>query len=133
MTTAGNFIPLNALREQPPKLVRIHPGVVRRNKPAEPEPDRSHVDLNPQPLPEPRPEPMAAKKKRSAESILDRLNAGERVCLPGFIDRSGVHYPHICLFVGDDNADLALKMVELFPDGFTPDAVIEHPSTEEPE
>lgn len=65
--------------------------------------------------------------------LLDRLNAGERVCLPGFVDRSGVHYPHICLFVGDDNADLARKMVELFPDGFTPDAVIEHPSTEEPD
>lgn len=65
--------------------------------------------------------------------LLDRLIAGERVCLPGFVDASGVHYPHVCLFVGADNAALARKMADLFPDGFTRDAVIMHASTEEPE
>jgi hypothetical protein len=65
--------------------------------------------------------------------LLDRLLAGERVCLPGFVDRTGVHYPHLCLFVGDDNAHLVEMMRELFPDGQTPDAVIEQASREEPD
>lgn len=64
--------------------------------------------------------------------LLDRLIAGERVCLPGHLDASGVHYPHVCLFVGDDNADLLKKCNQLFPDGVLPGAVIEHVSKEEP-
>lgn len=64
--------------------------------------------------------------------LLDRLIAGERVCIPGHVDASGVRYPHVCLFVGDDNADLLEKTHELFPDGLQPGAVIEHVSKEEP-
>lgn len=65
--------------------------------------------------------------------LLDKLLAGERVCIPGFIDRSGVHYPHVCMFLGNDNADLARKLGEFFPDGFIPAAVIQQASLEEPD
>lgn len=65
--------------------------------------------------------------------LLDRLMAGERVCIPGHLDASGVHYPHVCLFIGDDNADLWKKAGGLFPGGFTPNAVIEHVTKEEPD
>ncbi len=65
--------------------------------------------------------------------LLDRLIAGERVCIPGHLDRSGVHYPHVCLFVGEDNADLQKKCAELFPGGVMPGAVIEHVTKEEPD
>jgi hypothetical protein len=72
MTVAnGQFFDLNAsgdLQRQHRKLTRIHPGVVRRNRP-EPEPDRSHVEGAPPPSPPAKEPSEMAGKKRSAESI----------------------------------------------------------------
>ena len=59
--------------------------------------------------------------------LVDRLFAGERVCLPGH----GIH-PHVCLFIRDDNAQLIEASHEYFPDGFLPGAKLEHVSKDEP-
>lgn len=64
--------------------------------------------------------------------LVDRLFAGERVCLPGHTAANGLHHPHVCLFIRDDNAQLIEATREFFPDGFLPGAPIEHVSTEEP-
>ncbi len=64
--------------------------------------------------------------------LLDKLNAGERVCLPAFTDSNGVRHPHVCLFVGADNAELLTMTGVLFPDGFMPGAALDHVSDEEP-
>lgn len=65
--------------------------------------------------------------------LLDRLLAGERVCIPGHLDASGVHYPHLCLFVRDTNAELLAACDEYFPGGYLPGAVVEQATTEEPD
>lgn len=64
--------------------------------------------------------------------LVDRLLAGERVCLPGYIDGNGLRHPHVCLFLRDDNGQLIAATNEYFPDGFLPGAAIEHASKEEP-
>lgn len=79
MTTVGEFIPLNvqnALSDAVKNNIhKLRPGVVRRNRPAEPEPDRKFVDMSGRTMSEPEPgggaEPVATKKKRtrSPESI----------------------------------------------------------------
>lgn len=65
--------------------------------------------------------------------LLDRLLAGERVCLPAFVDAGGVRYPHVCLFLRDDNQQLLAAMDEYFPGGPLPGAVLSHVSDKEPE
>lgn len=62
--------------------------------------------------------------------LLDRLLAGERVCLPGYTDSNGVHHPHVCLFVRDDNRQLMRALDEYFPGGLLPGAVREHAGPE---
>ncbi len=64
--------------------------------------------------------------------LVDRLLAGERVCLPGCVDSNGLRHPHVCLFLRDDNAQLIAAAGEYFPDGFLQGAGVEHVSTEEP-
>jgi hypothetical protein len=64
--------------------------------------------------------------------LLDRLLAGERVCLPGHIDANGLHHPHVCLFVRDTNQQLIAAANEYFPDGMIPGAAFEHASEVEP-
>lgn len=64
--------------------------------------------------------------------LVERLEAGERVCIPGHIDGGGVHHPHICLVLRDDNEQLLEAAREFYPDGFLPGAVTEHVSPEEP-
>lgn len=54
--------------------------------------------------------------------LLDRLLAGERVCLPG----SAAGGPHVCLFVRDNNHELLEATKEYFPDGLVPGARVEH-------
>lgn len=54
--------------------------------------------------------------------LLDKLLAGERVCLPG--SRAGG--PHMCLFVRDTNEELLEATKQYFPDGVLPGAVIGH-------
>lgn len=74
MVSNGEFIPLN--------VTKLRPGVVRRNRPAEPEPDRSHVEgfvpTAPPPA-ESEPEPVAAKKKRAKVTDETRAVAVARV------------------------------------------------------
>ena len=53
--------------------------------------------------------------------LLDRLLAGERVCLPRLVDGNGLVHPHVCLFVRDDNAELLAAAHEFFPDGLVPE------------
>lgn len=69
MVSNGEFLPLNLQRSLGNNVTKLRPGVVRRNRPAEPEPDRSHVEgfvpTAPPPPPESEPEPVAAKKKRT--------------------------------------------------------------------
>lgn len=54
--------------------------------------------------------------------LLDKLLAGERVCLPG--SRAGG--PHVCLFIRATNAELLEATKEYFPDGLLPGARVEH-------
>lgn len=69
MVSNGEFIPLNVQRSLGGNVTKLRPGVVRRNRPVEPEPDRSmvegYVPTAPPPPPESEPEPVAAKKKRT--------------------------------------------------------------------
>ena len=65
--------------------------------------------------------------------LLDRLLAGERVCIPGSVDSNGVVHPHVCLFLRDNNAQLAMALGEYFPDGLEVGAPLDHVSTKEPE
>lgn len=59
--------------------------------------------------------------------LVDRLLAGERVCLPG----SAAGGPHVCLFLRNTNEELVAATNEYFYDGMVPGAVVErHP--EEP-
>lgn len=58
--------------------------------------------------------------------LFARLLAGERVCLPAFTDSNGLHHPHVCLFLRDDNEQLMAALAEYFPDGPLPGAVMEH-------
>mgnify|MGYP001613417320 CR=1 FL=1 len=53
--------------------------------------------------------------------LLDRLLAGERVCLPGYGTQ-----PHVCLFVRDTNEELIAATAEYFPDGVLPGAQLVH-------
>lgn len=64
--------------------------------------------------------------------MLDRLLAGDRVCLHGFIDGNGLVHPHICLFVRDNNDELLAATEQYFPDGAMPGAEFAHVSKEEP-
>lgn len=54
--------------------------------------------------------------------LLDRLLAGERVCLPSLVDGNGLRHPHVCLFVRDDNDGLIRAANEYFPGGPLPGA-----------
>jgi uncharacterized protein YoaH (UPF0181 family) len=69
MVSNGEFIPLNVQRSLGGNVTKLRPGVVRRNRPVESEPDRSmvegYVPTAPPPPPESEPEPVAAKKKRA--------------------------------------------------------------------
>lgn len=65
-------------------------------------------------------------------SLVSRLLAGERVCLPGYTDGNGLHHPHVCLFLRDDNSQLMAATREYFPNGFLPGAALDHASVEEP-
>jgi hypothetical protein len=58
--------------------------------------------------------------------LLDRLLAGERVCLPRLVDGNGIEHPHVCLFVRDDNQQLLAAADEYFPDGPLPGALQVH-------
>lgn len=60
-------------------------------------------------------------------ALVDRLMAGERVCLPGH----GPH-PHVCLFIRDDNSQLIAASHEFFPGGVLPGAELVHVTTKEP-
>jgi hypothetical protein len=64
----GQFLDLNAAH---PNITRIRPGVVRRNRPAPPEPDRSMVEGFVPTPPSKEPEPVAAKKKKKARARVD--------------------------------------------------------------
>lgn len=64
--------------------------------------------------------------------LLDRLMAGERVCLDGFVDPNGLLHPHVCLFVRDSNEELLVAAGEYFPDGVMAGAALVHASKEEP-
>lgn len=77
--TVGEFVSFNhKLRDQHQNIVKLRPGVVRRNRP-ELEPDRQFVDTTPPPA-EPAPE-MAGKKKVGKRNITaeDRAVAVARV------------------------------------------------------
>jgi hypothetical protein len=65
-------------------------------------------------------------------TLVERLIAGERVCIPGHTDGAGVHHPHICLVLRDDNEQLIEAATEFYPAGFLPGAIAEHVSPEEP-
>lgn len=71
----GQFLDLNAARTLHQNITRIRPGVVRRNRPAPPEPDRSMVEGFVPPAaphaPSEEPEPVAAKKKKKARAKVD--------------------------------------------------------------
>lgn len=58
--------------------------------------------------------------------LLDRLLAGERVCLPVLVDGNGLRHPHVCLFVRDDNEGLMRALNEYFPGGPLPGAKLVH-------
>ena len=64
--------------------------------------------------------------------LLERLLAGERVCLAGHIDANGLQHPHVCLFLRDNNAQLLAAVDEYFPDGLMPGAAVEQASKDEP-
>lgn len=82
MVSNGEFIPLNLQRSLGNNVTKLRPGVVRRNRPAEPEPDRSHVEgfvpTAPPPA-ESEPEPVAARKKRAKITDETRAVAVARV------------------------------------------------------
>lgn len=69
--TVGEFISFNHQKQQHPNIVKLRPGVVRRNRP-ELEPDRQFVDKAP--AAEAPPE-MAAKKKPAKRNITDEDRA----------------------------------------------------------
>lgn len=58
--------------------------------------------------------------------LLDRLLAGERVCLPVLVDANGLRHPHVCLFVRDDNDGLIRAANEYFHGGMLPGADFVH-------
>jgi hypothetical protein len=65
-------------------------------------------------------------------TLVERLVAGERVCIPGHIDGNGLLHPHICLVLRDDNEQLLEAARDFYPDGFLPGALTEHVSPDEP-
>lgn len=71
MVSNGEFIPLNVQRSLGSNVTKLRPGVVRRNRPVEPEPDRSMVEgfvpTAPPPPPESEPEPVAKKKRAKVD------------------------------------------------------------------
>lgn len=62
--------------------------------------------------------------------LLERFLAGQRVCLPAFTDVNGVHHPHVCLFLRDNNEELLVAVHQYFPDGLLPGAALEHAGPE---
>ena len=58
--------------------------------------------------------------------LLDRLLAGEQVCLEAYVDGRGLLHPHVCLFVRDTNDELVEAANEYFPDGMMPGARTEY-------
>jgi len=68
----GQFLDLNASGSLGGNVTKLRPGVVRRNRPVEPEPDRSmvegYVPTAPPPPPESEPEPVAKKKRTNLDA-----------------------------------------------------------------